>query len=305
MKKFLTALFSIVLFLACASISQAQTGVPNGKIDWDSDIRAIRLNDIPSFRYRYDDYMQFSPAAAMIVMRACGVEARSKSGAEWLSAEAFSAGIMAIAVNGIKYSVRRLRPDETTRNSFPSGHTATAFMCATMLHKEYGWRSPWISFAGYTVATFTGASRLMNHRHWCTDVLGGAIIGVGSVELGYLINDAIFKKKNISDIWEPLVFDEDKSLSYYSLEALYGHRYGVGGGQKAGSREESSPFRETSRCTPAFQPACASASIPCAIATPRPTPPQNSDLQATSMTTSPERCSTTPSQRCSMWRPEP
>ena len=228
MKKILTALFSIVLFLSCATLSQAQTRVPSDKIDWDSDIRAIRLNDIPSFRYRYDDYIQFSPAAAMIVMRACGVEARSKTGAEWLSAEAFSAGIMAITVNGLKYSIRRLRPDETTRNSFPSGHTATAFMCATMLHKEYGWRSPWISFAGYTVASLTGASRIMNHRHWCTDVLGGAVIGVGSVELGYLINDAIFKKKNLSDIWEPLVFDEDKSLSYYSLEYLYGHRYGVG-----------------------------------------------------------------------------
>lgn len=207
---------------------QSASQASGPKIDWDNDIRAIRLNDIPSFRYKYDDYIQFSPAAAMILMRACGVEGRSKTGAEWLSAEAFSAGIMAVAVNGIKYSVRRLRPDESTRNSFPSGHTATAFMCATMLHKEYGWRSPWISFAGYSIASITGASRIMNHRHWCTDVLGGAVIGVGSVELGYLINDAIFKKKNLSDAWEPIVFDEDKSLSYYSLEYLYGHRYGIG-----------------------------------------------------------------------------
>lgn len=232
---FRIGLISAVLLCAIASGSRAQTAVPNSKIDWDTDIRAIRLNDISTFRYKYDDYLQFSPAAAMIMMRACGVEGRSKPGAEWLSAEAFSASIMAIAVNSIKYSVRRLRPDESTRNSFPSGHTATAFMCATMLHKEYGWRSPWISFAGYTVASITGASRIMNHRHWCTDVLGGAVIGVGSVELGYLINDAIFKKKNLSDIWEPLVFDEDKSLSYCSLEYLYGHRYGVGArGQLSG-----------------------------------------------------------------------
>ncbi len=197
-------------------------------IEWDNDIRSIRQSDIPNFAYKYDDYLQLSPAAAMILMRACGVEGRSRTGGQWLSAEAFSTVIMAAAVNGIKYSVRRLRPDESTRNSFPSGHTATAFMCATMLHKEYGWKYPWISFAGYTVATFTGASRIMNQRHWSTDVLAGALIGVGSVELGYLINDAIFKKKNLSDCWEPLVFDEDKSLSYYSIEALYGHRYGLG-----------------------------------------------------------------------------
>ena len=198
------------------------------KIDWDNDIRNIRLNDIPSFRYKYDDYLQFTPAAAMILMRACGVEGRNGGWGHWLGAEAFSAGIMSIAVNGIKYSVRRLRPDGSTRNSFPSGHTATAFMCATMLHKEYGWRSPWISFAGYAAATITGASRIMNHRHWHTDILAGAIIGVGSVELGYLISDAIFKKKNISDAWKPLQFDEDRSLSYCSLESLYGHRYGIG-----------------------------------------------------------------------------
>ncbi len=198
------------------------------RIDWDNDIRNIKLNDIPSFRYKYDDYLQYSPAAAMMLMRACGVEGRSRAGAEWIGAQAFSMGIMATVVYGTKYSVKRLRPDRSAENSFPSGHTATAFMCATILHKEYGWRSPWISFAGYSIAQITGASRIMNHKHWCTDILAGAVIGVGAAELGYLINDAIFKRKNISDAWEPLRFDEDKSLSYYSLESLYGHRYGIG-----------------------------------------------------------------------------
>ncbi len=229
---FLSALSSLPASAQSSAEASASTASSSfalsETIEWDNDIRSIRQSDIPNFAYKYDDYLQLSPAAAMILMRACGVEGRSRTGGQWLSAEAFSTAIMAVAVNGIKYSVRRLRPDESTRNSFPSGHTATAFMCATMLHKEYGWKYPWISFAGYTVATFTGASRIMNQRHWSTDVLAGALIGVGSVELGYLINDAIFKKKNLSDCWEPLVFDEDKSLSYYCLEALYGHRYGLG-----------------------------------------------------------------------------
>ena len=225
MKKLIALAMFLLIVVSRISVS-AQTA--KLRIDWDNDIRAISLNDIPSFKCDYDDYLRFSPAAAMIMMRACGVEGRSKVGAEWLSAEVFSAGIMVAAVNGLKYSVRRMRPDGSTRNSFPSGHTATAFMGATMLHKEYGWRSPWISFAGYAAATITGASRIMNNQHWHTDILGGAIIGVGAVELGYLINDAIFKKKNISDGWEPIVFDEDKSLTYYSLEVLCGHRYGIG-----------------------------------------------------------------------------
>lgn len=247
---FVTLLMAVMFFggiaaLPCAGQSSSSTSTlnvssdgisgPRGvTIEWDNDIRAIRLNDIPNFAYKYDDYLQLTPAAAMILMRACGVEGRSRTGGQWLSAEAFSTAIMAAAVNGIKYSVKRLRPDESTRNSFPSGHTATAFMCATMLHKEYGWKYPWLSFVAYTTASFTGASRIMNHRHWSTDVLAGAVIGVGSVELGYLINDAIFKKKNLTDCWEPLLFDDDKSLSYYSLEALYGHRYGLGGDALSG-----------------------------------------------------------------------
>ena len=59
-----------------------------------------------------------------------------------LVSDAFSAGLMAIAVNSLKYTCRVRRPDGSSRNSFPSGHTATAFMTATMLHKEYGHRSP-------------------------------------------------------------------------------------------------------------------------------------------------------------------
>ena len=160
MKKLIALAMFLLIVVSRISVS-AQTA--KLRIDWDNDIRAISLNDIPSFKCDYDDYLRFSPAAAMIMMRACGVEGRSKVGAEWLSAEVFSAGIMVAAVNGLKYSVRRMRPDGSTRNSFPSGHTATAFMGATMLHKEYGWRSPWISFAGYAAATITGASRIMNN----------------------------------------------------------------------------------------------------------------------------------------------
>lgn len=64
----------ILFFLIGGGIFSVSAQIIGSKIDWDNDIRAIRLNDIPHFRYKYDDYLQFSPAAAMIVMRACGVE---------------------------------------------------------------------------------------------------------------------------------------------------------------------------------------------------------------------------------------
>ncbi len=194
---------------------------------WDNGFRTMRNNDIPDFHCGYDDWIQYSPAAAMLIMKACRVESRSDWG-RMLSADAFSVAFMAAMVNGIKYSAQRMRPDGTSRNSFPSGHTATAFMCATMLHKEYGNLSPWISFGGYAVASFTGVSRMMNNRHWCTDVIAGAAIGIASVELAYLVNDAIFKDRHRGGRWEPAVFNEDKSLKYWSLEAIFGYRIGGG-----------------------------------------------------------------------------
>jgi hypothetical protein len=58
-------------------------------------------------------------------------------------------------------------------------------------------RSPWYSVAGFGVATATGVMRIMNNRHWISDVLSGAGIGIMSTELGYAIGDALFKGKGL------------------------------------------------------------------------------------------------------------
>lgn len=117
---------------------------------YDSDFQRLRNGYSRSFRHDYDDWLQYAPAGAMVALKACGVRGRSSWG-RMLVSDAFSAGLMAIGVNSLKYSCRVMRPDGSSRNSFPSGHTATAFMAATMLHKEYGHRSPWYSIGGYTV----------------------------------------------------------------------------------------------------------------------------------------------------------
>jgi hypothetical protein len=122
-----------------------------------------------------------------------GYEGRS----DWprlLASAGMSYAIMAGLVNGIKYSAKEMRPDGSTANSWPSGHTATSFVGATLLHKEYGLtRSPWWSVAGYGVATATGVMRVLNNRHWISDVMSGAGIGIMSTELGYALGDILFK----------------------------------------------------------------------------------------------------------------
>lgn len=159
--------------------------------------RSLRNAFVPKFRYHYDDYLQYAPAVGMVGLKLAGVKGRSSWG-RMLVSDAFSAALMAVAVNSIKKASHVRRPDGSSRNSFPSGHTATAFMAATMLHKEYGLtRSPWYSIAGYSIATFTGVSRQLNNRHWLSDVMVGAGIGILSTELGYFLADLIFKEKGL------------------------------------------------------------------------------------------------------------
>lgn len=172
----------------------------------DLQTRTLRSDYLPTFRYKYDDYLQFSPVVAMVAMKALGVESRS-SWERMIASGGISTGLMLSTVYVVKYGLGRLRPDGSTYNSFPSGHTAMAFTSATLLHKEYGYLSPWVSIAGYTAATITGISRALNNRHWLSDIVVGAGVGILSTELGYLIADKLFKNRGLVrpvDEWEPV-----------------------------------------------------------------------------------------------------
>lgn len=222
--------FMIALAMTLAFAAQAQEDFRHSI---DTDLHALRNCVVPGFHYSYDDYLQYAPAALTLGLKACGYESRSGWG-RMIVSDAFSAAIMAGSVNGLKYSVGRLRPDGSRRNSFPSGHTATAFMTATMLHKEYGWRSPWFSIGGYTAAAVTGVSRILNNRHWLSDVIAGGAIGIGSVHLGYFITDCIFKEKGLYDGYVDPEFYYNPAEKHYVAELVFGRRFILGGaGYKA------------------------------------------------------------------------
>lgn len=185
-------------------------------------IRLIKYN----FHNEIDNYTQYVPLALTIGLHLGGYEGRSDWPRFWASA-ASSAAIMAGLVNGLKYTTSEMRPDGSTRNSWPSGHTATAFLAATILHKEYGLtRSPWFSVGAYTMATATGVMRVLNNRHWISDVLSGAGIGILSVELGYGICDLLFKGRGL--LRNDLAYYPDlrKSPSFFAVSM------GIGFGNK-------------------------------------------------------------------------
>ncbi len=191
------------------------------------DVRKINSDINTGFHNRADDYIQWAPLALTYGLKATGYQGRSQWG-RMLVSNAFSGVIMAGIVNCIKYSAKEMRPDGSTANSFPSGHTATAFMAATILHKEYGLtRSLWYSVGGYAVATGIATFRVMNNRHWVSDVLTGAGIGILSTELGYAISDLIFKDKYTLRREMDNLNDLSEHPSFFSLQAGTGFMLGT------------------------------------------------------------------------------
>ncbi len=158
------------------------------------EIRKLRNRYIPNFKVPYDDYLQYAPAVAVYGLKVAGVKGRNNTKRATISYAA-SLAIMGIIVNTVKYTAKVERPDGSSNNSFPSGHTSMAFTNATFLHKEYGLVNPAYSIGGYASSTFTGVGRNLNNRHWISDVLAGAGIGILSVELGYFFIDKFYKNK--------------------------------------------------------------------------------------------------------------
>ena len=186
------------------------------------DFRGARNNFIPHFHHELDNYIQYAPFALTLALKAAGVEGRNQWG-RMLASSALSYAAMAALVNAAKYTIKEQRPDGSSRNSFPSGHTATAFASATILHKEYGLtRSLWYSVAGYAIATGTGVMRVMNNRHWASDILAGAGIGIFSVDLGYFLSDLIFKDKYTLRYNRPDVNNFYSSPSFFNLNVGFG-----------------------------------------------------------------------------------
>ena len=78
-------------------------------------------------------------------------------------------------VNALKLISRRSRPDGSDTRSFPSGHTSGAFTLSTVLSRRHGWR---VGLPAYTLATFTALARMEDSKHYASDVIAGAFIGI-------------------------------------------------------------------------------------------------------------------------------
>jgi membrane-associated phospholipid phosphatase len=157
-------------------------------------VREYRNTHYANFHTRVDDYLLYACPATSLTIRLCGGKTKNdfknqliNYGASLLLANAI--------VQPLKYGIKTLRPDGSSKNSFPSGHTTAAFVGAELFHqemKDMGWG---YSVAGYTVASAVGCMRILNNRHWFSDVLVGAATGILSTKLIYFGREKLKGRK--------------------------------------------------------------------------------------------------------------
>lgn len=164
-------------------------GVIGMESDWlkgiNSQVRDEVTEDIDG-KLSIDDFSQYAPAVSVYALNGLGIKGKNNL-RDRSVIMATSYLMMSATVFGLKSLTHIERPDGTSNNSFPSGHTANAFAGAEFLWQEYKDQSIWYGISGYIVATGTGVFRIINNRHWVTDVATGAGIGILSTKVAYWI----------------------------------------------------------------------------------------------------------------------
>ncbi len=148
------------------------------------NVNEWRDENYSSFHTEIDNYLQFVPFAIVGVM-----ELSEKNSYPVIHQRALHFIKTEVIMSVLTYTTKTLtkveRPDGSANNSFPSGHTAQAFAAATFLYNEYGKsHSIWFTIGGYAAATATGVLRILNDKHWISDVIAGAGVGILSANLG-------------------------------------------------------------------------------------------------------------------------
>lgn len=166
--------------------------------------------DHPGFGYHADDYLRYVPVALVYGLDLAGVKSKHKF-VDRTAMLLLSTAIMAGTTSVTKNLTHRTRPNGLNDKSFPSGHTAMAFMAAEIMHQEYKDQSPWYSVMGYSVALTTATLRLYNSAHWLSDVVAGAGYGMLSTKISYwvypYIKDKLFRNKSNHTVMVPFYQD--------------------------------------------------------------------------------------------------
>ena len=137
---------------------------------------------------RLDNYIQYAPIAELYIADLSGIKHKNSvwNQTKYLAiSELITSGI----IQTLKFTTKVQRPNGAAF-SFPSGHTSNAFCSAAALYQEFCNSNMPIAISGFGFSTATGILRITNNRHWISDVIAGAGIGI-------LVTDLVY-------YWEPL-----------------------------------------------------------------------------------------------------
>ena len=168
-------------------------------------------------KVKLDNFTQYTPSLSVYALNTFGVHGKNNfKDRTIVMATAYT--IMGSSIGVIKNTSNVKRPDGSNTRSFPSGHTANAFLGAEFLYQEYKDVSVWYGITGYLVATGTGLLRMTNEKHWLTDVATGAGIGILSTKNAYWVHP-FFKKT---------IFKDKDQINGMAMPFYNGTEYGLG-----------------------------------------------------------------------------
>ena len=196
-KKLLPKTFLPLTFIVAGSLYSSS----QSEINVQRDIRNRVGND---YHNGADDYIQYIPFAQVYIGDIVGLDAKN----HWFDQTknmAISSVATGIVVHSFKRIIGKKRPDGSSNHAFPSGHTSNSFVGAAVLFNEFKDSSPLYAYSGFLISTTTGGLRVVNNRHWISDVVVGAGIGVFMTTLVYHFEPL----KN----WNP--FKKNDNLSLY------------------------------------------------------------------------------------------
>lgn len=155
------------------------------------------------FKSSIDDYTRFVPIVQMYAADVAGVKAKHHWFDQTKNATV-SIVLTDIITNLLKKNIYKMRPNNFNEKSFPSGHTSLAFTSGTILYEEFKDTNTLLAYSGYGFSALTGGLRMANNKHYLSDVLAGAGLGILITKLVYEF-DYLFA-------WNPFLKSKDVSL---------------------------------------------------------------------------------------------
>jgi len=173
----------------------------------------IRNNVGHNFECKIDNYLQYAPIIELYTADILGVKSKN----HWFD-QTKNLLIANAITAGITHSLKRInkpRPNGA-EHSFPSGHTSFAFTNASVLFHEFNKTAPLLAYSGFLFSSTTGVYRILNNKHWFSDVVVGAGIGILVTEIVYYFEplkgfNPFINSKNLSFI--PSI--SNKKIGFY------------------------------------------------------------------------------------------